>query len=449
MNKNKRTLLILAGAALVIAGAVAGYFFFFSGESVEVATAKRSNLEVKTNAPGKVEALNDVAVFPEAPGIIESISVADGAQVVAGQEIVRLKEEPLKLQLKEAQSALAQAKAASANVNYQKSARTMSIEAAESALSSAKKARSFAINNLTDARAQLDTAEDNLEKLLSREATQGLDSASSAVATAKAAVSSAEAAELETRAQVEQAEIAVKQAKNLPLGTEAKSASAAGILAAEEAVAFAQKALDNAVLYAPSDGTVIFTTILSPLPGGPSSQYVAGSAVSPQASIFSIVSDSQLGFKAEVDESSIAEITTGQKVEVSLDAFSGKKFIGTVNDLATMAEGTLTGGNIFKVEISIDDAGEELRLGMKGDAEISVKTIDSVLVIPLNCYFTQGKSEFVYRVVDSKLEKVEVETGVQNDDFIEVTSGLNEGDKLVIAGETALKDGMRVKIVEE
>lgn len=446
MKKTQRNVLIAAIAVLLIAGAAVVYFLNFYGEEVQTVKAKETELVVTVNGPGKVGALSKTEVFPELAGIIDEIYVEDGAHVVAGQEVLRLKEEPLKLQLKEAQAALAQAKAARENVDYQKSHRELSISLAESSLDDARQAVKDLTKKRDDLKAQLKDAEEQLNLLRSSNATQGLDVLDDAITDLKAGLARVEDGLTQAKANETLAEQGLKQARNLPIGSQAGSAAQAGIAAAEEAVAVAQKALDNAVLKAPADGTLIYTSPQNPLMGGdPQASYVAGSAVSPQLSIFSVVSNNLLGFKAEIDESSIAEIKEGQEVKVSLDAFADSELLGKVSTVASTASSTLTGGNIFIVEISFNETRDDIKVGMKGDAEITVQTSEKILSIPLNALFSQGKTEFVYRLDGEKIYKTEVSTGIKNDDIVEISSGLKAGDSVVLAGEIALEDGMTVR----
>lgn len=68
--------------------------------------------------------------------------------------------------------------------------------------------------------------------------------------------------------------------------------------------------------------------------------------------------------------------------------------------------------------------------------------------MPSECILSSGESQYVYIVADDAAKKVEVTTGLTSSGVTEVTSGLQEGDQLVVVGQAYLEDGTPVRIVD-
>ena len=164
-----------------------------------------------------------------------------------------------------------------------------------------------------------------------------------------------------------------------------------------------------------------------------------------------------------VDENDIVSIALDQVAEIELDALPDEKLAGTVAEIANSAniaaQGTTSQKTEFEVTIAVDVAREELRPGMTASADIITDTREDALSIPIQSVtvrtieqleegdekakenFTpaeDGFVELVFVVEDSKVMARQVETGIQGDELIEVTSGLSEGDEVVSGSYRAI-----------
>jgi len=164
-----------------------------------------------------------------------------------------------------------------------------------------------------------------------------------------------------------------------------------------------------------------------------------------------------------VDENDIVSIALGQVAEIELDALPDQKLAGTVAEIANSAniaaQGTTSQKTEFEVTIAVDVAREELRPGMTASADIITDIREDALSIPIQSVtvrtieqleegdekarenFTpaeDGFVELVFVVEDSKVTARQVETGIQGDELIEVTSGLSEGDEVVSGSYRAI-----------
>lgn len=447
MNKKQKK--IAAAGALVLIVIGAGLFYFFTArESVQTVVVEHENLVVSITGPGSVAALSKAEVFPKSAGIIDELFVEDGSQVEEGQVLLKLDEAPLKLKVKEAEAALAQAKASYESAGYQKSARQVGIESAQGALRSAQQGLAQSKSARMQAKAQMDKAQAVFDGLSSSESTLTVETARTNLVLAQAALATAETNVGQSQGAVVQAEAALRQAEAVPVGTGAAAAAEAAINAAQQGLDLANEALQAAVIVAPKAGTVLLGTPPGALMSAANISYTKGSVVSPESAILSIVADELLGFKVEVDESSISTIQLNQKAQIELDAFDGEVLTGTVTNISTSAQGTLTGGNIFMVELTFDEEHSDIRLGMKGEAEVIAQEQKNALVIPISALFSEGADDFVYRVVAGKLVKTAVVVGTQTDEKIEIAQGLSKGDVVALAGEVALGDGLRIRAID-
>jgi multidrug efflux pump subunit AcrA (membrane-fusion protein) len=184
----------------------------------------------------------------------------------------------------------------------------------------------------------------------------------------------------------------------------------------------------NTVILAPFDGTVVSVgvkknDVLSAM------DYASKTAVQ-------LVDTSQIKFTGLVDEIDILKIETGQKVMISVDAVSDKKFAGTVSFISPYgSKGT---GSVVKfvVTIKLDDTTdvEKLKGGLTATADIIISSVEKALLVPLSAVTTTSEGSFVTIVNEAtgQQEKRQVTLGSQSSQFAEVLSGLKEGDKVVI-----------------
>ena len=145
---------------------------------------------------------------------------------------------------------------------------------------------------------------------------------------------------------------------------------------------------------------------------------------------------SYLQMTLNIDELDIDNVAVGQVVNITSDAKEGQTFTGVVTRVSVV--GTTSGGTTtYPVTVRIDDT-EGLRPGMNVDAEIVLSSADDVLAIPSlavnrgNTVLITADSPSAVNALDQEAPEgyvyVSVETGVSDDSYIEITSGLQEGD---------------------
>lgn len=140
-----------------------------------------------------------------------------------------------------------------------------------------------------------------------------------------------------------------------------------------------------------------------------------------------------------VDELDITKVQAGQAVEIIASAFEGEVFQGTVANVSTV--GTSSNGiSTFDVTIQITDP-KNLKIGMSTEASILIESKENALYVPVAAVYSRGEEKYV--LVPSSTEessegtRVTVETGIANDSYVEIVSGLSEGDTVQLPGVTS------------
>ena len=194
-----------------------------------------------------------------------------------------------------------------------------------------------------------------------------------------------------------------------------------------------QKQLDNYTITSPISGTIV------------DKAYKAGDTIESGKTLCTIYDLSYLEMTLNIDELDINAISVGQSVQITADAIEGETFTGVVTKVSVA--GTTTGGTTtYPVTIQIDEPGD-LWPGMNVDAVIMVAESKDALAVPTgavnrgNTVLITADSPSAANALDQQAPDgyvyVSVETGISNDDFIEITSGLQEGDTVAYVPTTS------------
>lgn len=174
-----------------------------------------------------------------------------------------------------------------------------------------------------------------------------------------------------------------------------------------------------------------FYTITSPIDGIVTSVNISeGDYVRSESTIAKVVNNYEIEFEINVDELDILDLAVGQKAKVTIDAIEETAVTpleGTVSEIAL--EGT-TMSSVTSYPVTISLTGnDDIKMGMNCSAEIIVESAEDVLMVPVEA-ITSRKGK--YYVTLENNETKEVEVGIYNEDYIEIVSGLNEGDKVIL-----------------
>ncbi len=194
----------------------------------------------------------------------------------------------------------------------------------------------------------------------------------------------------------------------------------ASVAQAQAAATSAQVALSHASLVAPFSGTVQGLTAQ------------VGQVVSAGAPVLTLVNQSGLKIEAYVPETDIANVRTGDKAQVTLDAFgTGTTFPATVTTVDP-GETTVNGAPAYLVTLHFSGSVSGVKDGMSGNVRIIEAEHDGVIEVPTNLIITNGSSTFVLAPQGGGSVQKAITIGVQGDDgMTEVLAGLNVGDRVV------------------
>jgi multidrug efflux pump subunit AcrA (membrane-fusion protein) len=143
---------------------------------------------------------------------------------------------------------------------------------------------------------------------------------------------------------------------------------------------------------------------------------------------------SSLKATVKINEVDIAKISKGLKVEIKPDAFSDSVFSGSVISVANLAVNKDENSKlkVFPVEVLIDGTNPNLLPGLTVSCRIIINRIDDVLYVPLEAVHQEGDKYFVYKKNSGRFDKTEVERGESNSDFMIITAGLSEKDRVAL-----------------
>ncbi len=191
----------------------------------------------------------------------------------------------------------------------------------------------------------------------------------------------------------------------------------------------AQYNLDNSVLTSPFDGMV------STVGYSVGAQSSSGGTVGAPGIV--LVDTQRVRLDVNVDETDVAKVSIGQRATITFDALSGVQFQGTVTAVSPNAQ-VNSGVVTFPASVVLETGQDGYKVGMSGTASIVVAQRNNVLVVPNRAVRTVGRNRVV-DVLETGSDKPvtkQVTIGMSNDTQTEITSGLNQGDVVIIQTTT-------------
>jgi multidrug efflux pump subunit AcrA (membrane-fusion protein) len=146
--------------------------------------------------------------------------------------------------------------------------------------------------------------------------------------------------------------------------------------------------------------------------------------------------------KVGFPESDAVKVQVGQQASTTLDALPGTALTGTVQSIdqtATVTSNVVT----YDAIVSVTGAPSDAKSGMTANVTVTTVAKDNVLELPTAAVQTQGGSSFVNKMVNGQVVQTDVTTGLQGDSNTEITSGLAEGDQVVIDTGTVATSATR------
>ena len=184
-------------------------------------------------------------------------------------------------------------------------------------------------------------------------------------------------------------------------------------------------ALQNTSIWAPFDGILVRSP--TNVPG----TIVAGSDV------FVVVNPNSLYFSADLDESDLGLVQEGQSAVIRLDAYPDNEIRSEIRSIAFESSQSSI-GTVFAIEFPFSDEQTALqfesqfRIGMSGTVEIILEEKNDVLIVNESAVFRVGDQSFVTVIRNGKQIEVEVEIGIEGRREVEILSGLEEDDLVLL-----------------
>ena len=163
--------------------------------------------------------------------------------------------------------------------------------------------------------------------------------------------------------------------------------------------------------------------------------------------IMAVTAQDEMTLTVTVDESDISKLQVGQEAKIRLDALRNDRFTGIIRELGTIGENN--GGSSKFTATIVMERSEDMLAGMNATATIVLDTRENLLSIPVAAIYEEEGRAFVYTSYDAEKDilgnPVYLELGISDGEYVEVLSGLNEGqsfwyayyDTLDISTDTA------------
>lgn len=445
------TLLIILGLLLVGLVSYAAYKSRSKPRGIEVDTqeVKKRTIKETVSASGKVFPETEVKISSDISGEIVALFVAEGDTVKAGQLLGRIDADTYQAQVERSQASVNNARAQVANSKA-------GVSSAESQLQQAMANRDQILAQLENTRANF-----NRNKGLYDDgiiSTSEFERAKADLDGQEANLASAEASINTSKAQLESARQSVK-------------ASEFNVKSAEASLGEVNTSLRRTNIVAPIDGIISRLDVEQ-------GERVVGTLQMAGTEMMRIADLSTTEVQVDVSENDVLRVSIGDAAEIEVDAYIDEKFTGVVTEIANSAtnstSASLTSDQVtnFVVKIRINpESYQEImkkrrqfpfRPGMSASVDITTETKDDVLSVPIQAVTTRdlnqvgkknrrGKKsdkkstpeeenvkEVVFLIQADTAHLAQVATGIQDDKYIQILSGLEEGQQVVSGPYSAI-----------
>ncbi|MFZ6051199.1 efflux RND transporter periplasmic adaptor subunit [Halocola ammonii] len=184
-----------------------------------------------------------------------------------------------------------------------------------------------------------------------------------------------------------------------------------------------------------------YSTIVAPFSGRIGLRNVSpGSYISAGTAVAMLVQDDPIKLQFEVPERYASMVTPGQGLRFSANN-RPEPFKASVYAAEPMVN---TGSRSLRVRAKADNKKRELIPGSYADITFTLDSLDEAIMVPTEAIIPELNNQLVYTFKNGKAEKVQVRTGVRHPKRIQVTEGLQQGDSVVVTGLLQIKPGMAI-----
>jgi HlyD family secretion protein len=457
MNKKRKNLWIYIAGVAVLALVAFAYFKGKNrkeGDKVALEEAQMRTIEERVSASGRIFPIVEVKISSDVSGEVVELYVQEGDSVVQGQVLAKINPDAYVSQVERGVAFVNSSKAQAANSRSQ-------------------------IENIKAQKEQIIAQLDNAREIHKRNEKLFKDGVISN-ADFQASQSNLKSLEANLRA----SDAGIRSSQDAARGADYSVASA------EASLKELRTSLNRTTIIAPESGIISLLNIEK-------GERVVGTIQMTGTEIMRIANLNAMEVRVDVSENDIPRVKLNDEVSVEVDAYLGRKFVGRVSQIANSSKNSASLGGAalatdqvtnFEVRIKIDPQSYAdlvtsqrkypFRPGMSAAVEIKTTIKENILTVPIQSVTTrekegiakkEAKSDtdggasnkkidelrevvFVYEKGDT-IQMIEVKTGIQDDSYIEILTGLKKGAKVVSAPYSLifkkLKQGDKVIVVKE
>lgn len=362
-------------------------------------TVSYMDLNSEVNLTGTVSYIDEENVYSKVAGIVKNVFVKEGSLVRKGDQIVEIDSTQANLSYQSAKATYENAK-----ISYE-----LTLKSKADLENAVKQAQ----NNLDVAQASYDVAKANYDLVMGnslstdaqkKQAEQQLTQAEASLSNAQIQLENAKRQLDNFNLKLEQAKIQLDQAK----------------------VAFdaASKTLNDYIVRSPIDGAVLMVNVSENAPV--------------QMGVPVAVVGNPRGFliTAYADEIDMPKLKVGQEASITFDALPGTTLKGKVSSIG-FKKVNIQGGSAYVVKVEVNESNSLVKSGMSSNILIVTSSKKHVLAVPISSIVTLADGRtFVDKVVKGSIERTEVKTGISSNAYVEIVSGLSEGDTILLIPAT-------------
>jgi len=197
-----------------------------------------------------------------------------------------------------------------------------------------------------------------------------------------------------------------------------------------------RKQVDACTIRAPAPGLVVYGTSGEPWRERERGPIQEGGKVYQRQTIISLPNTSEIIVEIRVHETSVDKVRPGQHATITVDAFPDKTFQGEVLKVAPLPDSQQGFLNpdvkVYTTKVSMEDSHDSVRPGMSAKVEILVDQLDDVLIVPIQAVVIREGKKLCYVMASDTPQPRAVSTGAFNDIFVEIISGLEEGEQVLL-----------------
>jgi len=454
-KKNRTPLFIIIGILVLV-----GLFAAFGkkrdvGKKVSISEVTEQTIIETVAASGKIFPTTEVAISSDVSGEIVQLLVEEGDSVIAGQTLAKVNPDIYQSAVERGVATVNSAKAQSANAKANVERNRALLVQAEA--------------EITRIEAQINNTKNIHERNIQLKK-DGI------ISDAEFELSLSNLNTLKANLKSAAANVSSSQA-NIKASQETVKASEYSVKSNQASLSELRSNLKKTTLYAPTNGTVSSLSVEQ-------GERVVGTAQMAGTELMRIANLNAMEVQVDVSENDVLRVALNDKVKISVDAYLDRSFEGIVTHIASSATnantGALTSDQVtnFVVKVSILPGSYRdlvspmkkypFRPGMSASVEIDTDRKENVIAVPIQSVTTRipesengnpekvskaEPQEVVFVSSGDTVQQVIVKTGIQDDDFIQILSGLSKDQEVISAPYSAiskdLKDGTKVEVVDE